>query len=69
MARSVVDCEVPFCEPLKTSSPEYELVALYERAISRAVSIASIHSCAAAEVADPSDDADLGSSKVKCFSR
>ncbi len=36
--------------------------------MSRAVSILSSHSWADAEVADPSDDAALGSSKLKCLS-
>ena len=42
---------------------------LCEIAISRARSMVSSHSCADAEVADPSDDADFGSSKVKFLSR
>ena len=41
---------------------------LCDKAISLAVSIMSSHSCADAEVADPSEDAALGSSKVKCLS-
>lgn len=67
--KPLVFCEEPVCSPLYASSLEYEFEALCERAISLALSIASIHSCAAAEVAEPSDDADFGSSNVKCFSR
>ena len=54
----------PDCRSLKTSSPEYEFVRLCDMAISRARSIASSQSSAAAEVADPSEELDLGSSKV-----
>ena len=50
------------------SSPEYEFEILCESAISRDVSIISSHSCAEAEVAEPSEDADFGSSKLKCLS-
>ena len=46
------------------SSPEYEFATLCERAISRARSIISSHSSADADVAEPSDVADLGSSKL-----
>ena len=59
---------IPDCISFKASSPEYELEMLCESAISRAVSMTSSHSCADAEVAEPSDSADFGSSKVKCLS-
>lgn len=54
----------PDWRSLRVSSPEYEFAMLWERATSRAVSMMSSHSCADADVAEPSDDADLGSSKV-----
>lgn len=41
---------------------------LCEIAISRAVSIASSHSCAKAAVVDPSENPDFGSSNVICLS-
>lgn len=53
---------------LKTSSPVDDMEILWEIAISRAVSSAVSHSCAIAVVADPSDEATLGSSKVMCLS-
>ena len=68
--RSMVVAELDGdCRSRNASSPEYEAVMLCEIAISRARSTASSHSCAAAEVAEPSDEDGLGSSKVKCLSR
>lgn len=55
---------MPDWSSFRASSPEYELEMLCESAISRAVSIMSSHSCAEAAVAEPSDSADFGSSKV-----
>lgn len=59
---------VPDCMSLNASSPEYEFEILCDKVISRAVSMVSIHSWAALEVAVPSDDAAFGSSKLKCLS-
>ena len=53
---------------LKTSSPVDDIEMLWEIAISRAASSVASHSCAIAAVAEPSDEADFGSSKVICFS-
>ncbi len=55
---------VPELMSFRASSPEYELKALCAIAVSRAFSMLSSHSCADAEVADPSDFAELGSSKL-----
>lgn len=53
---------------LNTSSPVDDMDMLCEIAISRAVSSVASHSSAMAVVAELSDEADFGSSNVKCLS-
>ena len=57
------------CRSLMSSSGAYELVELCESATSLALSKASSHSSAAAEVAEPSEDDAFGSSNETCRSR
>lgn len=56
------------CRSLNTSSPVDVMDMLCEIAISRALSSVASHSSAMAIVAEPSDEADFGSSNIKCFS-
>lgn len=67
-SKARAELDGPDCMSWNASSPMYELEVCTEFAISRDFSMASIHSWACAEVAEPSEDADLGSSKVKCLS-
>ena len=53
----------------KRLSPEYEPVSAVAMAISRALSIASSHSCVLYLLPAESEVVPRGSSKVKCFSR
>lgn len=56
--------EMVDCRSLNTSSPVDDMDMLCEIAISRAVSSVANHSSAMAVVAEPSDDANFGSSNV-----
>ena len=63
-SRPRLELDCPDCKSFNASSPMYELDVCTDAAISRARSIASSHSWADAEVAEPSEDEDLGASKV-----
>lgn len=67
-SRTRLELEELDCNSFNASSPMYEFDVCTEAAISRARSIASSHSWAAAAVAELSEEDAFGVSKVKCLS-